>query len=299
MKTTAVYLLLAAIPASLVAADGAHHIPTGGVDGFYGHSIDESGNPVATYLGNDLSQLPTSKPSKRSYFPLLDSAKFGKRSDHPSKRSFFPNFDFGDFKAKRSEDFEKRSFFSNFDFGTFKAKRSEDSGKRSFLSNFEFGNFKAKRGDSSSERSSLPIVNSARFGKLYAKRDEELNKRSFFPELESESADFKAKRGEEPTCDNAILDPNDELAAVKSLAAIFGTGEQFSTGSEHSAISRVSGSVIAFACNFRDTQTPTSPQFLHGMAAVDAQCESNHGGYSSQFEGKSRYGRTSSSNGFC
>ena len=299
MKTTAVYLLLAAIPASLVAADGAHHIPTGGIDGFYGHSIDESGNPVATYHGNDISQLPSSKSSKRSYFPVLDSAKFGKRSDHRSKRTFFPNFDFGDFKAKRSEDSGKRSFFSNFDSGIFKAKRSEDSAKRSFFSKFEFGNFKAKRGDGSGERSSLPIVNSAKFGKLYAKRDEDLNKRLFFPELESDSANFKAKRGEQPTCDHATLDQNDELAAVQSLAAIFGTGEQFSTGSEHSAISRVSGSVIAFACNFGDTQTPTSAQFLHGMAAVDAQCGSNHGGYSSQYEGKSRYGRTFSSNGFC
>lgn len=87
---------------------------------------------------------------------------------------------------------------------------------------------------------------------------------------------------------------NDINNAQNSLGNSFGSGITF-----HKKISAVSGSAVAYGCDYGNGQFMTSTEYLGYMSAITTNCGSTVAGYYNLPSSKSSYGRTSSSVGFC
>lgn len=84
MKSSTIFVLLSATMATLVTAGGVHSVPVGSPDGVYAHTIDERGEPQATYLGpRKASSAAPSEKTKRDPTAIsgVHSAKFIARRD--------------------------------------------------------------------------------------------------------------------------------------------------------------------------------------------------------------------------
>lgn len=103
-----------------------------------------------------------------------------------------------------------------------------------------------------------------------------------------------ARAGYSLQCQNIGVNQGDKENAEKQLASAFAGGSFF-----RGTISSVSGSAVAYGCDYGNGQTMSSEQFQEFMSALDGQCGAATAGWYSIPDWAASYGRTNAGVSFC